>query len=74
MCHIHRDVLGARCQQCVAAVCRREISRCGKCAGGHGTEDCVLSVDQVVCVNCGDAHLIKKKIGSGQSSAESVVR
>ena len=28
----------------VAAVCRRVIPRCGKCAGGHGIENCVVSV------------------------------
>ena len=32
----------------VAAVCRREIPRYGKCARGHGIEDCVVSVDNVV--------------------------
>ena len=35
----------------VTAVYRREIPRCGKCAGGHGTEECVVSVGKVVCVN-----------------------
>jgi hypothetical protein len=41
----------------VAGVCRKEIPRCGKCAGGHETEDCVVSVDKVVCVNCRGAHV-----------------
>jgi hypothetical protein len=36
----------------VAEVCKWEIPRCGKCAGGHATEDSVVSVDKVVCVNC----------------------
>jgi hypothetical protein len=27
---------------------KREIQRCGKCAGGHGTEDCEVSVNKVV--------------------------
>ena len=35
----------------------QEIPRCGKCAGGHGTEDCVVSVDKVVRVNCRVAHV-----------------
>ena len=33
----------------VAAVCRTKIPRCGKCAGGHGIEDCVVPVDKIVC-------------------------
>ena len=51
-----------RCFRCqvyshVAAVCRRENPICEKCAGGHGTRKCVVSVKQVVCVNCGGAHV-----------------
>ena len=41
----------------VAVVCKREIPRCGECAGGHGTEDCVVLVDTVVCVNCRGVHV-----------------
>nr|AAX30326.1 SJCHGC03015 protein [Schistosoma japonicum] len=42
-----------QCYRCcvnghVAEVCRREIPRCGKCAGGHGTEECVVSAGKVV--------------------------
>jgi hypothetical protein len=37
----------------VAAVCRREIPRCEKCARGHGTNECVISEENVVCCNCG---------------------
>ena len=40
----------------VAAVCRRESPRCVKCAGGHETKECVVSVEKVVCVSCGVAH------------------
>jgi hypothetical protein len=40
----------------VMSVCRKEISRCGKCAGRQGTEDCVVSVDKVACVNCRGDH------------------
>ena len=36
----------------VAAVCRREIPRCEKCAGGPETKECVVSVGKCVCVNC----------------------
>ena len=36
----------------VTVVCRTKIPRCGKSAGVYGTEDCVISVDKVVCVNC----------------------
>ena len=42
----------------VTAVCRREIPRCGKCAGGHGTEDCAVSVYKVVCVNSRGADVV----------------
>ena len=40
-----------RCQAYghVAAVCRREMSRCEKCAEGHETKECVVSVGKVVC-------------------------
>ena len=31
-----------------------EIPKCGKCAGGHGTEECVVLVEKVV--NCRGAH------------------
>ena len=42
----------------VPAVCRREIPRCEKCAGGHETKECkeckkcIVLVEKVVCVNC----------------------
>ena len=78
-----------RCFSCnvyghVAAVCvcRREIPRCGKCAEGNGIEDCVVSVDKVVCVNCTSADVAgdqKCLVQEGQvevaraSSAEGVV-
>jgi hypothetical protein len=32
----------------VAAVCRREIARYEKCAGGHEMKECVVSVEKVV--------------------------
>jgi hypothetical protein len=32
----------------VAAVCRRETPRCEKCAGGHGTKECVVLVEKNV--------------------------
>ena len=41
----------------VAGVCRREIPRCEKCARGHGTKECVLSVGKVECFNCGGGHV-----------------
>jgi hypothetical protein len=36
-----------RCQAYghVASVCRREIPRCEKCAGGHETNNCVVLVE-----------------------------
>ena len=37
-------------------MCRREIPRCEKCAGGHETKEYVVSVEKVVCVSCGGAH------------------
>lgn len=40
-------------QKCVC----REIPRCRKCAVGHGTEVCVVSVGKVVCVNCRGANV-----------------
>ena len=51
-----------RCFRCnvdghVAVVCKREIPRCGECAGGHGTEDGVGLVDTVVSVNCRGVHV-----------------
>ena len=47
-----------RCQAYghVAAVCRREIPRCKKCAGGNEMKECVVSVEKVICVSCGGAH------------------
>ena len=51
-----------RCFRCqyygnVAAVCRREIPRCEKCAGGHGTKECVILVEKVRCFNCGGGYV-----------------
>ena len=51
-----------RCFRCqayghVAAVCRREILRCEKCAGGHGIKECVVSEEKPVCANSGGAHV-----------------
>ena len=48
---VQNPVLCFRCNVYVhvAAVCKREILRCGKCAGGHVTEDWEVSVDKVVC-------------------------
>ena len=40
----------------LVAVCRREIPRCETCAGGHQTKECVVSVENVVCVNCRGTH------------------
>jgi hypothetical protein len=37
----------------VVAVCRRESPRCEKCAGGHETKECVVSVEKVVGVPAG---------------------
>ena len=47
-----------RCQAygSVAAVCRREVSRCEKCTEGHETNKCVALGKVVVCVNCRGAH------------------
>lgn len=50
-----------RCFRCqahgqVAAVCRREILRCEKCAGGQVTKECVVSVGEK-SVHCGGAHV-----------------
>ena len=47
-----------RCQYYghVAAVCRREVARCGKYAEGHETKECVALGKVVVCVNCRGAH------------------
>ena len=35
---------------------QREIPRCEKCAGGHETKGCVVSVEKGVCVSCGGDH------------------
>jgi hypothetical protein len=32
------------------------MSRCEMCAGGHETNECVVLVEEVVCVNCGGSH------------------
>ena len=40
-----------------AAVCRKATPRFEKCARGHGTKECVVSVKEAVCVNCRDAHV-----------------
>ena len=50
-----------RCYRCqayghVAAVCRREVPRCEKCAEGHEKKECVQLGKVVVCVNCRGAH------------------
>jgi hypothetical protein len=64
----------------VATVCRREITRCGKYARRYGTEDCVVSVDKVVCVNCRSVHdagdrkcQLRERVVASQSSAKGVV-
>ena len=36
----------------MAAVCRREVPRCEKCADGHETKAFVELGKVVVCVNC----------------------
>ena len=40
----------------MAAVCRREVPRCEKCAEGLETKECVAWGKEVVCVNCRGAH------------------
>ena len=47
-----------RCQAYghVAAVRRRRVPRCEKCAEGHKTKECVALGNLVVCVNCRGAH------------------
>uniref|UniRef100_A0A8C7CRL1 tRNA (guanine(46)-N(7))-methyltransferase n=1 Tax=Oncorhynchus kisutch TaxID=8019 RepID=A0A8C7CRL1_ONCKI len=39
-----------------AAVCRREVPRCEKCAERHETKSCVALGKVVECVHCRDAH------------------
>ena len=51
-CHIYGHV---------TPVCRREIPRCGKCAGGHGIEDCVDSVEKSCVCNCRGAHVARDR-------------
>lgn len=48
-----------RCQAYdhVAAVCRREIPKCEKCARGHESKECVVSLENAVCVNCRGTHV-----------------
>ena len=31
-------------------MCRREIAKCEKYAGGHETKECVVSLEKVMCV------------------------
>ena len=47
-----------RCQASghVAAVCRREVTRCERCGERHETKECVALGKVVVCVNCRGAH------------------
>ena len=47
-----------RCQAYghVAAMCRREVLRCEKCAVGLETKEGVAMGNEVVCANCRDAH------------------
>ena len=50
-----------RCYKCqayghVAAVCRRAVPRCEKCADGHETKECVALGKVVICVYCRGAH------------------
>ena len=40
----------------VAAVCRRDVPRCEKCATWDETKECVALGKVVVCVNCRGAH------------------
>jgi hypothetical protein len=40
----------------VAAVCRREVPGCEKCADGHETKECVTLGKVVECVNCRGSH------------------
>ena len=42
-------------------MCRREIPRCGKRAGGHGTKGCVVLVEKVIRVNCRGAYVAGDK-------------
>ena len=37
-------------------MCRRELPRCEKCARGHETKECVVSVGKVVRVNFKGTH------------------
>ena len=67
-----------RCFRCqayghIAAVCRREIPRCEKCAGGHKTKKCVVSVEKL-CVNCGGGHLAGDQKSPVQESQVEVAR
>jgi hypothetical protein len=39
------------------ALYRREIPRCGKFQGEHGTEDCIVLVEIVLFVNCKGTHI-----------------
>lgn len=36
----------------VGKVCREKKDTCGRCAGGHRTDRCEETVEQVACVNC----------------------
>lgn len=54
----------------------REIRRCGKCARGHGTKDCVVLEDKIVCVNCRGTYVatdrkssVREADGGGQSQS-----
>ena len=62
VCYCMRDFVPhpLQCFRCqayghVAAVCRREIPRCEKCAGGHVIKVCVVYCRcKTLCVNCRD--------------------
>ena len=49
-----------RCQAYghVAAVCRKEIPKCEKCAGGHETKECAVSLEKAVFVNSKGTHSV----------------
>ena len=47
------DVLGVLGYGHIAPVCRREMPKREKCAGGHETKECVISVKKVMCVRGG---------------------
>jgi hypothetical protein len=54
-----------RCFRChayghVIAVCRRDIPRCEECAGGHGTEECVVWVNKLFVSTVGVPILLGK--------------